>query len=144
MFGKRLVRYFGLASILIASCVGILLWIQPVIAATLTPTVNPVLAIESSLGNVVDEKLGSEYGKKIDLNNSNINTFAQFSGLYPTLARKIVQNAPYEAVEDVLDIPGLSDRQKEVLQANLEHFTVTKVERALVEGQDRYNPGIYK
>lgn len=144
MSGKRLVRYFGLASILIASCVGILLWIQPVIAATLTPTVNPVLAIESSLGNVVDEKLGSEYGKKIDLNNSNINTFAQFSGLYPTLARKIVQNAPYEAVEDVLDIPGLSDRQKEVLQANLEHFTVTKVERALVEGQDRYNPGIYK
>jgi hypothetical protein len=33
---------------------------------------------------------------------------------------------------------------KEVLQTNLEHFTVTKVERALVEGQDRYNPGIYK
>jgi photosystem II PsbU protein len=44
----------------------------------------------------------------------------------------------------VLDIPGLSDRQKETLKVNLEHFTVTTVEKALVEGEDRYNPGIYK
>jgi photosystem II PsbU protein len=143
MFWKRLVRYFGLTSILLASCVGILLWRQPVVAAAM-PVSRPLLAVENSLGNVVDEKMGSEYGKKIDLNNSNVNAFTQYSGLYPTLARKIIQNAPYESVEDILDIPGLSDRQKEVLQANLEHFTVTKVERALVEGQDRYNPGIYK
>jgi photosystem II PsbU protein len=143
MFWKRLVRYFGLTSILLASCVGILLWMQPVVAAIM-PVNHPVLTVENSLGNVVDEKLGSEYGKKIDLNNSNVNAFTQYSGLYPTLARKIIQNAPYESVEDILDIPGLSDRQKEVLQANLAHFTVTKVERALVEGQDRYNPGIYK
>ena len=74
----------------------------------------------------------------------NIQTFTQYSGLYPTLARKIIKNAPYAEVEDVLDIPGLSDRQKETLQANLEHFTVTAVEKALVEGEDRYNPGIYK
>jgi photosystem II PsbU protein len=43
-----------------------------------------------------------------------------------------------------LNIPGLSDRQKEKLQANLEHFTITEVEPALVSGQDRINPGIYK
>lgn len=144
MFWKRLVRYFGLGSILLASCVGVFLWMQPVVAATVTHAVNPVFAMEGRSGNVVDEKLGSEYGKKIDLNNSNVNAFTQFSGLYPTLARKIIQNAPYESVEDVLDIPGLSDRQKEILEANLDHFTVTQVERALVEGQDRYNPGIYK
>ncbi|WP_404790123.1 hypothetical protein [Altericista sp. CCNU0014] len=37
----------------------------------------------------------------------------------------------------VLDIPGLSDRQKETLQANLDCFTVTAVEKALIEGEDR-------
>ncbi|MGB8702486.1 MAG: photosystem II complex extrinsic protein PsbU [Thermosynechococcaceae cyanobacterium] len=102
------------------------------------------LAIETTLQNVVDEKLGGEYGRKIDLNNSNIDAFTQYPGLYPTLARVIIKNAPYEKAEDVLKISGLSDRQKDTLQANLEHFTVTKVERALVEGEDRYNPGIYK
>jgi photosystem II PsbU protein len=144
MFWKRFVHDLGLMSAMIASCVGILLWTQPVIAVNLTHAVNPVFAVENSLGNVVDEKLGTDYGKKIDLNNSNVNAFVEFSGLYPTLAKKIIQNAPYEAVEDVLNIPGLSDRQKEILEANLDHFTVTQVERALVEGQDRYNPGIYK
>jgi photosystem II PsbU protein len=113
-------------------------------ATNMVPRPNSILGIEISPENVVDEKLGSEFGQKIDLNNSNIQTFTQYSGLYPTLARKIIKNAPYAEVEDVLDIPGLSDRQKETLQANLEHFTVTAVEKALVEGEDRYNPGIYK
>jgi photosystem II PsbU protein len=144
MFWKHCVRYFSLVIVLIASCVGILIWTQPVVAATLRHSANSMLAVENSMGNVVDAKLGSEFGKKIDLNNSNVNAFIQFSGLYPTLARKIIQNAPYEQVEDVLNISGLSDRQKEILEANLDHFTVTPVERALVEGQDRYNPGIYK
>ena len=122
----------------------LLLWIQPVMATNLVPRTNSILAIEIPLGNVIDEKLGSEFGQKIDLNNSNIQTFTQYPGLYPNLARAIIQNAPYAEVEDVLDIPGLSDRQKETLKANLEHFTVTAVEKALVEGEDRYNPGIYK
>jgi photosystem II PsbU protein len=78
------------------------------------------------------------------LNNSNIDAFKQYPGLYPTLARTIIRNAPYKNVEDVLNIADLSDRQKDTLQANLDHFTVTEVEKALVEGEDRYNPGIYK
>jgi photosystem II PsbU protein len=118
------------------------LWIQPVIAMHLFPQPDGMGGIMTA--NVIDEKLSSEFGQKIDLNNSNIQTFAQYPGLYPTLAREIIKNAPYETVEDVLDIPGLSDRQKEKLQANLEHFTVTEVEPALVSGQDRINPGIYK
>jgi photosystem II PsbU protein len=64
--------------------------------------------------------------------------------MYPTLAGKIIQNAPYEKVEDVLEIPGLSDRQKELLQANLDKFTVTEVDPTFVEGGDRYNPGVYE
>jgi len=138
---KRFMYIFGLISMI---CLWGLIWIQPVIAINLVSQPNPVLAIEIPFGNVIDEKLRSEFGQKIDLNNSNIQTFTQYPGLYPNLAREIIKNAPYEEVEDVLDIPGLSDRQKETLKANLEHFTVTAVEKALVEGEDRYNPGIYK
>jgi photosystem II PsbU protein len=138
---KRFKGFLGLVGIL---CLGIFIWIQPVMATDLVLRPNRILALEMPLGNVVDEKLGSEFGQKIDLNNSNIQTFTQYPGLYPNLARAILQNAPYENVEDVLDIPGLSDRQKATLKANLDHFTVTAVEKALVEGEDRYNPGIYK
>lgn len=60
------------------------------------------------------------------------------------MVRAIIQNAPYENFEDALNIAGLSDHQKDTLQTNLEHFAVTKVEKALAEGEGRYNPGIYK
>jgi photosystem II PsbU protein len=143
-FVKRLFFYLSLFFVILATCLGILLWARPAIATNSMLMTNKVWALEIISQNVVDEKLGSEYGRKIDLNNSNIDTFKQYPGLYPTLARAIVQNAPYENIEDVLNIVGLSDRQKDTLQANLEHFTATKVERALVEGEDRYNPGIYK
>jgi photosystem II PsbU protein len=125
-------------------CLWVSLWVQPAIAMHFLPQTNGVGGMMAPLANVIDEKLGSEFGQKLDLNNSNIQAFAQYPGLYPTLAREIIKNAPYEAVEDVLNIPGLSDRQKEKLQANLEHFTITEVEPALVSGQDRINPGIYK
>lgn len=142
MLVKRLANFLGLIGTI---CLWVLIWVQPVTAMDLVlRQPNCILALETPLGNVVDEKLGSEFGQKIDLNNSNIQVFTQFPGLYPNLARKIIKNAPYAEVEDVLDIPGLSDRQKETLQANLDHFTVTAVEKALVEGEDRYNPGIYK
>lgn len=102
----------------------------------------PILAIERQ--NRADAKLGTEFGKKIDLNNTNVRAFQQFPGLYPTLAKKIITNAPYKKVEDVLEIPGLSDRQKERLQANFDKFTVTDYEPAFNEGDDRFNNGIYR
>jgi photosystem II PsbU protein len=43
----------------------------------------------------------------------------------------------------VLKIPGLSERQEELLQANLDNFTVTEPSSALIEGDDRINPGVY-
>jgi photosystem II PsbU protein len=61
----------------------------------------------------------------IDLNNSNIIDFCQYQGLYPTIATLVIQNSPYAKVEDVLSIAELSDRQKDLLKANLEHFTVS-------------------
>lgn len=97
----------------------------------------------ADLRDVVSDKM-SELGAKIDLNNTNMRSFRLYQGMYPTLASLIVKNAPYEKVEDVLEISGLSDRQKEILRTNLDSFTATTQESALVEGADRINNGIYR
>jgi photosystem II PsbU protein len=141
---KSFVRRIRLLSVVaLAVCLGVLSCFQPVQASVLKAPNAFVFAVES-LSNAADTKLGSEYGQKIDLNNANINAFGQFQGLYPTLARLVVKNAPYDSVEDVLNIEGLSERQKETLRANFGNFTVTSVETALVSGDDRYNNGVYK
>lgn len=92
--------------------------------------------------NPADKKL-IELGNQLDLNNSHVRDFRQLRGFYPGLASKIVQNAPYEKVEDVLDIPGLSETQKQRLQANLDKFIVTEPAEVFNAGDDRYNPGVY-
>ena len=98
-----------------------------------------ILAIRT---NAADSKLGEIQGK-VDLNNSDVRDFRNLRGFYPNLASKIIQNAPYSDVEDVLEIPGLSERQKERLQANLDNFVVTKMSDVMNAGDDRYNPGVY-
>lgn len=103
-----------------------------------------VMALEPFSQNVVEEKLSTEFGQKLDLNNSNIRAFLDYPGLYPNVARLILKHAPYKDVEEVLNLPGLTEPQRDLLRKNLDKFTVTQVEPALVEGGDRYNPGIYK
>jgi photosystem II PsbU protein len=141
---KRLVRLLTVFSLLLG-CWG---WLGTTgtaqaagISSLVLPQV-PVLAVEYR--NRADDKLATEFGKKIDLNNTNVRAFQNFPGLYPTLAKKIIKNAPYRKVEDVLDLPGLSDRQKELLQANFDNFTVTEQEAVFNEGDDRFNNGIYR
>ncbi len=116
---------------------------QPAFANGGTQFNLPLVAVVNS-GNAVDAKLSTDFGKKIDLNNTNVRTFRLYKGMYPTLARLVVSNAPYQSVEDVFDIPGLTAEQKEVLQANLDNFTVTPADSALVEGGDRINNGYYQ
>ncbi len=143
---KGLVRLLTVFSLLLG-CWGWLGTTQIAQAASLqsflVPQV-PVLAVEVEGLNQADAKLATEFGKKIDLNNTNIRAFQQYPGLYPTLAKKIIKNAPYSKVEDVLNLPGLSDRQKQILEANFDHFTVTELEPAFNEGDDRFNNGIYR
>ncbi len=105
----------------------------------------PVLLAEAPRVNPADAKLATEFGnkEKIDLNNTHVRYFRGYPGFYPTLAGKIVQNAPYKSVEDVLKIEGLSERQKQRLQANLDSFTITTPADVYNEGDDRYNPGVY-
>jgi photosystem II PsbU protein len=100
-------------------------------------------AVITQGSNKADSKLGTEFGKKIDLNNTNVRAFRKYPGLYPTLARKVVDNAPYKSVEDVLALPGLSENQKSLLQKNLDNFTATSTDDTFNEGGDRYNNGYY-
>lgn len=140
---KRIARWLAVL-VLVVGCVSVWGRAESAHAANLT-SIQPssVLLAETGLRNKADAKLATEFGKKIDLNNTNVRAFRNYPGLYPTLATKIVNNAPYESVEDVLNIPGLNDRQKEVLQANLDNFTITEVDETFVEGGDRYNNGYY-
>lgn len=93
--------------------------------------------------NPADAKLTTEFGKKIDLNNSDIRDFRGLRGFYPNLAGKIIKNSPYDNVDEVLNISGLSETQKARLQANLDNFTVTPPSKEFNEGDDRFNPGVY-
>jgi photosystem II PsbU protein len=145
---KRLVRLLTVFSLLLG-CWGWLGTTQIAQASNINGVslqFVPVLAVEfiQPTQNKADQKLGTEFGKKLDLNNTNVRAFQQYPGLYPTLARIIIEHAPYQQPDDVLNIDGLSDRQKQILQANLDHFTVTEQEAVFNEGDDRFNNGIYR
>lgn len=146
---KRLAHLLSVFSLLVAS-LGWLGISQPAQAGTFDRhiAIQSVSVLASAeiegLRNRADDKLAEVYGKKIDLNNTNIASFQRLRGLYPTLASKIVKNAPYKNVKDVLNIEGLSERQKQILQANFGNFRVSEVETVFTEGDDRYNNGIYR
>ncbi len=93
--------------------------------------------------NAADDKR-QEAGNKIDLNNAPVRAFISLRGMYPTLAAKIVNNSPYRSVDEVFNIPDLSDRQKDTLSQYIDLFTVTDPSAALNYGFDRINNGIYK
>lgn len=147
---KRLVRFVATLSLII-SCLGWLGSSQAALATNLNdlgfafrPSVLLAAEATGSLRNAVEDKMATEFGKKIDLNNTNLRAFRQFPGMYPTLASIIFKNAPYEKVEDVLDIPGLTEKQKETLQSNIKNFVTSEVSKELTEGDDRINNGIYR
>ena len=134
---KNLVRLLAVIALIIGSFWGKV----PAQALNLTSSALPSRPV--AVLNAADAKLTTEFGAKIDLNNSDIRDFRDLRGFYPNLAGKIIKNAPYQEVEDVLNIPGLSATQKERLQANLEKFTVTEPSKEFIEGDDRFNPGVY-
>ncbi len=148
---KRFLRLLTVLGVLIG-CLGWLGVSQPALAAGFSQssfafsaaTFSPKFLAVEEVKDVVGAKLATDFGKKVDLNNANVRAFRQFPGLYPNLAGQIVKNAPYEKVDDVLKIAGLTEQQKEILKDNLANFTVTDVEEALVEGDDRINNGIYR
>ena len=110
---------------------------------SLVQTSPRLLAVENERRNVADDFFATDFAQKIDLNNSSIRDFRELRGFYPNLASLIVQNAPYENVDDVLSISGLSDSQIAKLNANLDKFTVYPPVDVFNDGDERYNPGLY-
>jgi photosystem II PsbU protein len=132
---KRLVRWFSAISIAIV-CMGLLAYSHPAMAA--------MDGEKESMRNTDADKMSTAYGKKLDLNNTNLRYFRVLQGVYPTLAGLIVKNSPYENVEDVLKIPGLTEEQIATLTLHMDEFTVTDVEESLTAGADRINNGAYR
>ncbi|MGI0485799.1 photosystem II complex extrinsic protein PsbU [Pantanalinema rosaneae CENA516] len=119
---KRVLTFLGC---LLVFCWGYFSWVAPAMATPLSHFSFPALTIAAQV-DAVDAAACPDFAQKIDLNNANIVAFTDCRGFYPTLATLIVQNSPYEAVEDVLDIPNLSDRQIALLKAQLKNFIVTE------------------
>ena len=135
---KRLVGILA-ALLLIVSSWGF----APAARASESALVNAQPSVLLALTNTADAKPQELTQDKLDLNNSRVREFRRLRGFYPGLASKIIQNAPYNEVEDVLEIPGLSDSQLERLQANLDEFFVSEMDPVMNAGGDRYNPGVY-
>lgn len=123
---KRLIHWFSLFSLIIISCLGLFCWTQPVVAANTSSQPVTLLMVKTELPNIDDEASCPEFEQKIDLNNANIIAFKDCAGFYPNLASLIIKNAPYQKVEDVLEIPELNDRQKQLLTSQMKNFTLTE------------------
>lgn len=139
---RLFIRRLTMLSVLIASCFSLMGVCYPANALN-THLSSSSVWCAATYRNPIDAKLETDYGQKIDLNNTNVVAFSQYQGLYPTIAGKVVQNAPYNSVEDVLQIGSLTEPQRKLLQQHLGNFTVTNPDPALVGGQDRYNSGAY-
>ncbi len=98
---------------------------QLVLAGNIIVQPTTIEMIATKLPQGTSEKLCPEFGTPIDLNNANIIAFKDCRGFYPNLAKLIIQHSPYQKVEDVLEIPGLSERQKKLLNSHLVNFEVT-------------------
>ncbi len=136
-------RFFGLLMALGLVLATLVSDAQPAVASMLNN--GTVFLAEATLPrNAVDDKLATEYGYKLDVNNTNVAAFRKYRGLFPTIAGKIIRNAPYDNLEDILEIPGLTDVEKSRIQENMDVFTISPPNPALVENDDRYNNGAYR
>ena len=130
---KRLGIWLSVFCLMIVSCLGLLSWTQSALAEEFGIPLSKIIAAKTE----TPMKLCTESNVKIDLNNANVNAFTDCPGFYPTLARLIVKNSPYQKVEEVLNIPQLTARQKNLLQANLNSFEVTE---SIVPPEQRMPP----
>ena len=123
---RRFVRWFSLVSMITIVGIGLLTWVQPVIAANISTQPTSLIAAKPQVMNAKDNIACPDFEQKIDLNNANIIAFKDCQGFYPTLATLIIKNSPYQKAEDVLKIQGLNDRQKQLLKSQLKNFVVSE------------------
>lgn len=132
---KTLSKFLAVALVAITG-----LWLNIAPASALSLDQNTI-AMERR--NAADAMLETEFGEKLDLNNADIRDFRGLKGFFPNLASKIINNAPYDSVDEVLDIPDLSEKQKARLESNVDNFTVTPPSEIFNNEANRFNPGVY-
>ncbi|WP_017324137.1 photosystem II complex extrinsic protein PsbU [Synechococcus sp. PCC 7336] len=79
----------------------------------------------------------------LDVNYDILRTYRELPGFYPTLARKIIFGAPYDKIDDVLDIEGLTDTEKQLLEANLKNLKAGAYDEGANYLENRINKGYY-
>jgi len=123
---KHFIRWFSLLSLIVVGCLSLFIWAQPATAARIHNQPERSLVVQNLVLASSETESCPNFEQKIDLNNANIVAFQDCQGFYPTLASLIVKNSPYNKVEDVLDIPDLTERQRALLKAQLKNFTITE------------------
>jgi len=79
---------------------------------------------------------------QIDVNNANIRAYAKYPGMYPNIAGLICKGGPYDSVSDLYKIPGLTDKQKEVLKKYEGNLVALPPRPEYMI--DRFNNGLYR
>ena len=79
---------------------------------------------------------------KIDVNNANIRVYTRFPGFYPSIAKKIVTGAPYKSPEDILRNPELTEKEKDLIKQQMDHFVTLPPQSEYVV--DQVNNGLYR
>ncbi len=126
----------ALLSVALTLVLGILLSGMPVILGTATPVWGQSVEV-AALPKI------KALDVPIDVNNTILRNYRQLPGFYPTLARVLVQNAPYDSLEDILTIPNLNDRQKELIKANAQNFMFGDYQEGRYQLESRINQGYY-
>ncbi len=111
--------------------------------ALLMGSVTPALAeTTKAVEQLPETNFIKQSLEKIDLNNANIYNFRRIKGMYPTLGRIIIEHAPYASLEDVLNIPGLTEAQKQIIKDNAEQFALYKPDSSM--NRERINNANYR
>lgn len=110
---KRFRRQFVFGGLILLTCLGIIFGARSSAVAQEIqnqPTDYSPVATQQSIHGTETASCLSE-GQKIDLNNANALVFMDCPGYYSTLAKEIITHGPYDSVEEVMGIPGLSEQQ---------------------------------
>mmetsp|Transcript_13157 Transcript_13157/g.29657 ORF Transcript_13157/g.29657 Transcript_13157/m.29657 type:complete len:226 (+) Transcript_13157:74-751(+) len=99
----------------------------------------------SSAANAMVDYSGLAYlggSDKVDINNANVQAYRQFPGLYPTIAGLIGSHGPYKSVQDVYNVPGMTEPMKSVLKQYEGNLVCFPADPAYFI--DRVNNGLYR
>mmetsp|Transcript_25323 Transcript_25323/g.54825 ORF Transcript_25323/g.54825 Transcript_25323/m.54825 type:complete len:157 (-) Transcript_25323:364-834(-) len=102
--------------------------------AAATAVAQPAVAKQAGIGAdrpFIDEEVVAAQmptGDRIDVNNAAINEYMQLRGMYPSAAGKIASNGPYQSVQDIYKIEGLTANDKKMFKKYEKELTANKAE----------------